>query len=197
VIDPPAFEKVVAFVPGVTDVAGTVVVVVAIAPDGDVTVEVTGAVVVVVEVTTMGVWRVDGNVVVVTADSAWRRMAEFEGVLDGPVDGVSEGHFDVVGTLQVVIAPGATGDELAARAAPGAGMTGSGGAAIDLVTAPTPTHATVVAAAVATSQAATGSGVIRRIQRFCPSQQHVRTKAMIIRGHSSYPEPQSRTRTNS
>ena len=82
----------------------------------------------------------------------------------------------MLGTLQVVIAPCSMGDEVAALATPGAGMTGSGGEAIALVTAPTPTQLTTVAVAVATTQAAIGSGVTRRIQRFSPLQSQVRTK---------------------
>ncbi len=52
-MDPPAFEKVVAASPGVTDVAGGVVVVVA-SVGGGVAVDLTGAVIEVV-VTTVGV----------------------------------------------------------------------------------------------------------------------------------------------
>ena len=92
----------------------------------------------------------------------------------------------MLGTLQVVIAPCSMGDEVAALATPGAGMTGSGGEAIALVTAPTPTQLTTVAVAVATTQAAIGSGVTRRIQRFSPLQSQVRTKAVIrVRSQSS------------
>jgi hypothetical protein len=160
VIDPPAFEKVDAANPGVTDIAGVVVVVVR--PGGGVTVEVTGAVIVVV-VTTVGVWSALGNVVVVVAEAAWPRMAEVDGLVDGPVGCVSEDDVDVVGTLHVVIALRAVGDEMAALATPGAGITGSGGEVIALVTVPTPTQLTRVAAAVATTQAAIGSGVNRRI----------------------------------
>lgn len=115
VIDPPAFEKVVAVVPGVTDVAVCVVVVVV--PSDGVPVELTGdTVVVVVEVTTVGLLCAIGNVVVVTADAEWPRMAETEDFVDGPVGAVGEDEIEVVGTLQVVIAPGATGDELVAPA---------------------------------------------------------------------------------
>jgi hypothetical protein len=179
VIDPPAFENVVAAVPGVTDVAGCVVVVV-VRPGGGATVEVTGAVIVVV-VTTGGIWRAGGNVVVVVTDAARPRMAEVDGLVDGTAGCAKEDDMDVVGTLQVVIALRGPDDEVAALAAPGAGMTGSGGEAIALVTAPTPTQLTTVAAAVATSHAAIGSGVTRRIQRFLPPKRQVRTKAMIIR----------------
>ncbi len=153
-------------------------------PVGGVAVEVTGAAIVVV-VTTVGLLRAVGKVVVVfvivIAGAAWLRMAEVDGPVDGAVGCVSEDDRDVVGTLQVVIAPGAADDEVAAVATPGAGMTGSGGDAIALVTAPTPTQLTTVAAAVATTQAAIGRGVTRRIQRFSSRQQQVRTKAMIIR----------------
>jgi hypothetical protein len=180
VIDPSAFEKVVGADPVVTDVAGRVVVVV-VCPGGGVTVDVTGAVAVVVVVTTVGVWRAVGNVVVVIADAAWPRMAEVGDLIHGWVGCVGEGDMDVIGTLQVVIARCAAGDEVAALVTPGAGTTGSGGDAIALVTAPTPTQLTRVAAAVATTQAAMGSGVTRRIQRFSPPQQQVRAKAMIIR----------------
>ncbi len=53
-------------------------------------------------------------------------MAEVDGPVDGAVGSVGEDDRDVVGTLQVVIAPGAADDEVAAVATPGAGMTGSG-----------------------------------------------------------------------
>ncbi len=115
------------------------------------------------------------------ADAARPRTADVDGLVGGSVDWVGEDGMDVVGTIQVVIALRVTGDEVAALATPGAGMTGSGGAAIALVTAPTPTQLTTVAAAVATTQAAIGRGVTRRIQRFSPLQSQVRTKAMINR----------------
>ena len=135
-------------------------------PVGGDAVEVTGGAIVVVVVTTVGLLRVVGKVVAVIAGAAWPRVAEVDGPVDRAVGCVSEDDRDVVGTLQVVIAPRAAGDEVATVATPGAGMTGSGGDAIALVTAPTPTQLTTVAATVATIQAAIGSGVTRRIQRF-------------------------------
>jgi hypothetical protein len=178
-MDPPALEKVVGADPGVTDVAGWVVVVV-LDRVGGVAVEVTGVAIVVV-VATVGLLRAVGKVVVVTPGVAWPREREPDGRVDGAVGCVNEDEGDVVGTLQVVIAPCGAGDDVAPVATPGAGMTGSGGDAIALVTAPTPTQLTTVAVAVATIQAAIGSGVTRRIQRFSPHQQQIRTKATIIR----------------
>ncbi len=180
VIEPPAFEKVVVADPGVTEVAVCVVVVV-VCPAGGVTVEVAGAVLVVV-VTTVGPWRALGCVVVVGVEPACPRMAEVDGVVDGPVGScVGEEDTDVVGTSHVVIAPRAEVDEDAARATPGPGMTGSGGEAIALVTAPTPTQLTAVAAPVATTQEAIESAVTLRIPRFSPLQHQFCTKPVIIR----------------
>ncbi len=126
---------------------------------------------------------------VVIADGAWSPTAEGDGLVDGPVGSVGEDGMDVmdvVGTFQVVIALRAGGDKVAARATPSAGRTGSGGEAIALVTVPTPTQLTTVAAAVTTTQAAIGSGVSRRIQRFLPPQQQGCTKAVIrVRSQSS------------
>lgn len=179
VIDPPAFENVVVAIPGVTDVAVCVVVVV-VCPGGGVTVETTGVVLVVV-VATVGVRPTVGNVVLVLADALWSRTSEVDGLDDGPVSCVGEDEGDVVGMLQVVRASPGACDEGVPRASPGAGMTGSGGEAIALVTAPTPTQLTTVAAAVATAQAAIGSGLTGDIQLLSPPQPQVRTKATIIR----------------
>lgn len=177
-IRPPTFEKAVAPDPGVTDAPGRVVVVV-VCPGGGATVEVAGAVVVVV-LTTAGDGPAAGNVVVVVADAAWPRMSDVDVLVVGSLGCVGE-PIDVVGTVQVVIAWRAAGEEAATPEACGAGMTGSDGGAIALVTAPTPTQLTTVATAVATSQAAMGSGVTRRIQRFSPPRPQARTKATIIR----------------
>jgi hypothetical protein len=178
VIDPPAFEKVAVADPGVTDAAGCVVVV-APGPGGGLTVEVTGAVVVVV-VTAAGAWGADGNVVVVLADAAWTRVPEVDDFVGGALGCVGDDGMDVAGTLQVVMAWRTRPDEVAALAMAGAGMTGSGGEAITLVTAPTPTQLTAVAAVVAMIHAAIGSGLTRRILRFSSPQRQIRTKATII-----------------
>ena len=179
-IVPPAFEKVVAAVPGVTDVAGCVVVVVVRPGAGGVTGEIVGAVTVVV-VTPTGAWCADGNVVVVVVDAAWPRSTEVDVLVGGPVEWIDENGVDVVGMLQVVIDLRAVGNEGGPSATLRAGMTGSGGAAIALVTAPTPTQLTAVAAAVATTQAAIGRGVTRRIQRFSPPKLQLHAKPRIIR----------------
>lgn len=161
-IDPPASENVDAADPGGTDVSVCVVVVV-VNPGGGVAVDVTGTVIVVV-VTTVGDCCAAGPDVVVTADVAWPLVEEFDGLPDELVGCVGESATDVVGILQVVMAPRTAGDEEAVGVTPGAGITGSGGEAIALVTAPTPTQLTAVAVAVATTQAAIGSGVTRRMQ---------------------------------
>jgi hypothetical protein len=190
VIDPPASEKVLAATPGVTEVAGSVVVVV-VSSGGGVPVDTPGAVTVVV-VTTVGVWRAVGNVVVVVvvvvADAALARIAGVDEPVDGRVGCVGD-DVERVGTLQVVIAPCPDRDDVATLATPGAGMTGSGGEAIALVTAPTPTQLTTVAAAVATTQAALGRSITRRIQQFSSPQQQVRTKPTIIRRRRLRPVP--------
>jgi hypothetical protein len=84
---------------------------------GGVAVDVTGGVVVVV-VTTVGLLRAVGKVVVVTPDAARPRTAEVDGPVQGAMGCVSEGETDVVGTLQVVIACRPAGAAVAAVATP-------------------------------------------------------------------------------
>ncbi len=166
-IDPPGFEKVVGADPGVTDVVGSVVVVVVVSCPGlGVAVEVTSVVVVVVA--TVGLWLAVGNVVVVIVDAALRRLPEVDGLAEGPRGGAGEDDMGVVGTLHVVIAFCGAGEELEAVATAGEGMTGSGGEAIVLVTTPTPTQLTTVAAAVATTHTAIGNSLTRRTLQFSP-----------------------------
>lgn len=180
VMEPPAFEKVVTAAPGVTDVA-VIVVVVVVCPSG--AVEAAGSVVVVVVVGRAVRFRcVAGNVVVVGIAAGRPPATEVDDVVDSPVGGVFEIPVDVLGTLQVVIDPALAGEAPAAPWTGGAGMTGSGGEAIALVTVPTPTQLTPMAAVVATTHAAIGSGFTRRMQRFSQPKQPVDAKTTIIPG---------------